>query len=72
MQLFDTWLGFLGCMCGLMAAAIWNWPAIRSAAIGFAVGIAVVMVVNLVAPSPAPCLQSAKGWDVWRAHLLCS
>jgi hypothetical protein len=72
MVLFDTWLGFLGLIGGLAAAAIWNWPPVRSALIGFAVGVVAVVVVNLVSPSPSPCLQTAKGWDIWRSYWLCS
>jgi hypothetical protein len=69
---FDTWLGFLGCVGGLVAAAVWNWPPLRSGAIGFLVGIIVVIIVNSVSP-PVPCLQSSKSWDVWRAYSLnCS
>jgi hypothetical protein len=69
---FDSWLGFLGCIGGLVAAAVWNWPPLRSAAIGFAIGIVAVITINLISPSPATCLQSSKGWDILRAYKLCS
>jgi hypothetical protein len=68
---FDTWLGFLGCVGGLVAAAVWNWSPLRSGVIGFGVGIVVVIIVNAMAP-PAPCLQVSKGWDIWRAQKFCS
>jgi len=71
MDLFDTWLGFFGLVGGLVTAAVWRRPPVRSALIGFALGIAAVIVANLMAPTTAPCLQSAKGGDILRAFRLC-
>ena len=66
--LFDTWLGYFGLLLGLVAAATFNWPPLRSRIAGYVVGLALVTVINFLVPTPAPCLQSSKGWDVLRAY----
>jgi hypothetical protein len=66
--LFDTWLGYIGLLLGLVAAASFNWPPLRSGIAGFVVGLALVTLINLLVPTPVPCLQSSKGWDVLRAY----
>ena len=70
MEIWYTWLGYLGLIAGLVAAAALGWPPLRSAAIGLAGGIAFVTMVNVVDPKPADCLQSSKGWDILRAYSL--
>jgi hypothetical protein len=70
MEIWYTWLGYFGILCGLVASAILGTSLARTAAIGFVAGIVVVLLVNLVDPTPAPCLQNAKGWDILRAYSL--
>jgi hypothetical protein len=67
---FDTWLGFLGLVFGLIAAAGFGWPPLRSALLGLASGIALVVLINVVVPKPAICLQQSKSWDILRAYSL--
>ena len=67
---FDTWLGFLGLVSGLIAAAGFGWPPLRSALLGLASGVALVVLIKIVAPKPAICLQQSKSWDVLRAYSL--
>jgi hypothetical protein len=67
---FDTWLGFLGLVSGLIAAAGFGWPPLRSALLGLASGLALVVLINIVAPKPAICLQQSKSWDILRAYSL--
>jgi hypothetical protein len=38
MEIWYTWLGFFGLICGLVVAALFEWPAMRSALVGFAAG----------------------------------
>ena len=68
---WDTWLGFIGLVSGLLVAAYFQWPPMRTALIGFAAGLVVVIVVNVLHPTPASCLQNSKGWDILRAYRLC-
>jgi hypothetical protein len=70
MEIWQTWLGYFGLICGLVAAAVLQTSALRSAAIGFVAGLVLVILWNVVAPSAAPCLQSSTGWDILRAHSL--
>ena len=70
-QFWDTWLGFLGLVVGLLVAAYCQLPPLRTALIGFAGGLVLVTVVNVLSPKPTPCLQNSKGWDIWRAYRLC-
>ena len=70
MEIWYTWLGFIGLICGLVVAAVFEWPAMRSALVGFAAGLVLVTVVNVVDPEPATCLQNSKGWDILRAYSL--
>ena len=71
MDIWYTWLGYLGLLAGLVVAAVLGWPPVRSAIIGLAGGIAFVTFVNVVDSKPAPeCLQNAKGWDILRTYSL--
>jgi hypothetical protein len=70
MDIWYTWLGYLGLIGGLVAAAFFGWPALRSAVLGFAGGLALVTLVNVTVPSPVSCLQSSKGADILRAYSL--
>lgn len=70
MDIWHTWLGYVGFIGGLVAAAFFGWPAFRSALIGLAGGLVVVTLVNVVAPSPVSCLQNSKGTDILRAYSL--
>jgi hypothetical protein len=70
MEIWQTWLGYFGLLCGLVAAAILGVSALRSAAIGFVAGLAIVVLWDLVAPAPAGCLQESVRWDILRAHSL--
>jgi len=54
----------------MRAGCFFGLSLVRSAAIGFAAGIAIVILVNLIDPKPVPCLQNAKGWDILRAYSL--
>jgi hypothetical protein len=67
---FDTWLGFIGLVLGLIAAAGFGWRPLRSALLGVASGVALVVLINVVAAKPASCLQQSKGWDIMRAYSL--
>jgi hypothetical protein len=66
--LFDTWLGFLGVVAGLVLAAVYGWRPLRSAAAGFAAGLVLVILVNGLSREAPPCLQEAKGGDILRAY----
>jgi hypothetical protein len=66
MEIWHTWIGYLGLIAGLVAAAYFGWSALRSALIGFVGGLVLVTAINVVAPPPPACLQSAKGWDILR------
>jgi hypothetical protein len=66
--LFDTWLGFLGVVAGLVLAAVYGWRPLRSAVVGFAAGLVLVTLVNGLSGEPPPCLQQAKGRDILRAY----
>ena len=71
MDIWYTWLGYLGLLAGLIVAAALGWPPVRSAIVGLAGGIAFVTFVSVVDPKPAPeCLQNSKGWDILRAYSL--
>jgi hypothetical protein len=70
MGIWYTWLGYLGLILGIVTSAVFGTSLVRSGAIGFVAGVALVLVVNLVDPTPAPCLQNSKGWDVLRAYSL--
>jgi hypothetical protein len=67
-QFWDTWLGFIGLVGGLLVAAYLQLPPLRTALIGFAAGLALVTVMNVLSPDPTPCLQNSKGWDILRAY----
>ena len=71
MDIWYTWLGYLGLLAGLVVAAVLGWPPVRSAVVGLAAGIAFVTFVNVMDPRPVPeCLQIAKGWDILRTYSL--
>ena len=69
-MIWHTWLAFLGLVGGMAISAIFGWPVLRAAAIGFAGGLVVVTLVNVIDPNPAPCLQDAKGISLLRAYSL--
>ena len=68
MQIWYTWLGYIGIICGLIGSAVLGTSLLRSAAVGFVAGIVIVLLINIVHSTPAPCLQNAKGWDILRAY----
>jgi hypothetical protein len=68
LDLFATWLGFFGIVAGLVLAAVYGWRPLRSAVAGYVCGVAVVVFVNVLTPTAAPCLQEAKGGDILRAY----
>jgi hypothetical protein len=68
MDIWYTWLAYLGLIGGLVAAAFFGWSALRAGLIGFVGGLAVVTVANAVAPLKAECLQETKGLDILRAY----
>jgi hypothetical protein len=70
MDIWYTWLGYLGLLAGLILAAVLGWPPVRSAVAGLAAGIAFVTFVNVVEPKDVDCLQNSKGWDILRAYSL--
>lgn len=71
MDIWYTWLGYLGLLAGLIVAAVAGWPPVRSAIVGLAGGIAFVTFVNVMDSKPVPeCLQQAKGWDILRTYSL--
>ena len=70
MAIWHTWLGYTGLVLGLVAAAGFSWPPLRSALIGFVGGIGATIAVNLLTPGEPPCLQNAKGLDIIRAYSL--
>jgi hypothetical protein len=67
-MMWHTWLAYLGLICGLLAPVLFKISLGRSAAIGFAAGLVLVTIVNVVTPRAAPCLESSKGWDILRAY----
>jgi hypothetical protein len=70
MALWHTWLGYIGLICGILASAVLGTSILRSAAIGFATGVVMVVIINVATPGPTPCLQDSKGWDILRAYSL--
>jgi len=70
MDFWYTWLAFIGLIGGIIVSAILGASLVRSAAIGFVGGAVIVTLVNFLDPTPAPCLQNAKGWDILRAYSL--
>jgi hypothetical protein len=68
MEIWYTWLAYFGLLFGIVASALFGTSLTRSAVIGFGAGIVVVFLVNIVDPTPAPCLQNSKGWDILRAY----
>jgi hypothetical protein len=66
-----TWLAFFGLVAGLVASGIFNTSLLRSAGIGFAAGVVLAAIWNVLDPTTAPCLQSSKGWDILRAYQFC-
>ncbi|MEW6768782.1 MAG: hypothetical protein AB1342_12200 [Pseudomonadota bacterium] len=71
MDIWYTWLGYLGLLAGLIFSAFAGWPPLRSALAGFVAGIAFVTFVNVMDSKPAPdCLQNARGWDILRTYSL--
>jgi hypothetical protein len=70
MEIWYTWLAYFGLLFGLVASGLFGTSLVRSAVIGFAVGVVVVTLWNVGDPTPAPCLQNSKGWDIIRAYSL--
>jgi hypothetical protein len=68
--MWPTWLAYFGLIFGIIGTAIFGVSLVRSAAIGVAAAVALVIVWNVAAPAP-PCLQNSKGWDILRAYTLC-
>jgi hypothetical protein len=66
-----TWLAYLGVIAGLAVSGVFGMSPLRTAGIGLAAGLVLVTIWNLVDPTPAPCLQSSKGWDILRAYSFC-
>jgi hypothetical protein len=66
-----SWLAYIGAVAGLGAAGIFGISPLRCAGIGLAAGFVIMALWNFVDPTPAPCLQSSKGWDILRAYSLC-
>ncbi len=71
MLIWHTWLGYFGLVCGLIASSFLGTSLGRSAAIGLIVGIVLVALLNLVSPTPVPCLQNSKGWQILLAFRIC-
>jgi len=67
---FITWLGFLGVLAGILAAAFFDMSPLRAGIGGLVTGIVPVIVINSVSATPAPCLQQSKGLDILRAYYL--
>ena len=67
-DLFDTWLGFLGIVIALVLAAVYGWRPLRSGLVGYACGVALVVVLNGLSREPVPCLQNAKGGQILSAY----
>ena len=66
-----TWLGYVGLLLGLAASGILGTSPVRTAAVGLAGGLVLVVLWNVLDPTPSPCLQNSKGWDIMRAHKMC-
>ena len=65
-----TWLAYFGLVLGIIGTAIFGYSLARSAAVGLLAGIVLVTLWNVTDPTPTPCLQNAKGWDILRAYSL--
>jgi hypothetical protein len=70
MEIWYSWLAYIGLIGGLVVAGVLGVSLLRSAVIGFVGGLAIVLVVNFLGSTPPPCLQNAKGWDILRAYSL--
>ncbi len=70
MDFWYSWLAYFGLICGVLVSAVLGASLVRSALIGFAGGAAIMLLANFFDPTPAPCLQNAKGWDILRAYSL--
>jgi hypothetical protein len=66
-----TWLGYFGVLFGLFASAILGSSPVRTAGVGLATGLVLVVLWNVFDPVAAPCLQNSKGWDILRAYAIC-
>jgi len=71
MGYFDTWLGFIGLLVGLVVAAWFGWRPLQTALAGYVGGVLLVVLLNVMSPEPSACLQNAKGSDILRAYKLC-
>ena len=70
MAIWYTWLAYFGLIGGVIATGIFGTPLVRTAGIGFAVGLVLVVIWNFVEPTSASCLQNSKGWEILRAYSL--
>jgi hypothetical protein len=68
MDFWYTWLAYFGLLCGIVVSAFLGASLMRSAVIGFVGGAVIAILANVLDPTPAPCLQNAKGWDILRAY----
>ena len=69
MDIWHTWLGFIGLICGLAVPTVLRVPIIWSSLAGLVAGVALAALWNVADPS-VPCLQNAKGRDILRAYSL--
>ena len=66
------WLAYTCTVSGLAAAALYfRAGLIQGALCGLAVGMALVLLANVIAETPAPCLQNSKGWQIFLAYKFC-
>ncbi len=70
-MIWYTWLAFFGLIFGLGTAGAFGIMPLRASLVGIAAGAVIAVLWNVVDPTPAPCLQSAKGWDILRAYSFC-
>ena len=66
-----TWLGYFGLLLGLAVSGILGSSPLRTAVIGLASAVVLVVLWNFFDPTPAPCLQNSKGWDILRSYAMC-
>jgi hypothetical protein len=66
-----TWLAYFGFIFGILVTATFGISLGRSSVIGLVTGLVLVTLWNVADPTPTPCLQEAKGWDILRAYSFC-
>jgi len=67
-----TWLGYFGIVFGLAVSAVFGLSPLRTSIIGLASGVVLAVLWNVVDPTPSPCLQNSRGWDILRAYTMCN